>query len=198
MVEIKITIAEKSPLLLCRFSEEAADKATSGGHKVAQARSRGTPREQAEAYLYLSSGSNGKKQVPIIPQPNLLACIREGGRFFKSGRSKITTQKSSLIPACVDILEMEIPIIHDKPWDVDRRVVRIPTTGGCIWCYRPVFYDWKLKFTVDLDTELLSVKLFREIVDAAGKRIGLGAFRPDCKGPFGKFLVENWQEKNLA
>ena len=28
---------------------------------------------------------------------------------------------------------------------------------------------------------------------AAGKRVGLGDFRPACKGPFGKFVVVEWK-----
>jgi hypothetical protein len=43
---------------------------------------------------------------------------------------------------------------------------------------------------------MLGVKLFREVVDAAGKRIGLGDFRPDCKGPYGRFSVTRWQEQD--
>jgi hypothetical protein len=39
---------------------------------------------------------------------------------------------------------------------------------------------------------MLSLVLMRDIVDAAGKRIGLGDFRPACKGPFGKFVVVKW------
>jgi hypothetical protein len=74
------------------------------------------------------------------------------------------------------------------------RAVRIPSTGGRILCHRPCFHDWKLSFTLHVDTDMLSPNLLREIVDAAGKRIGLGDFRPDCKGPFGKFVVTNWQE----
>jgi hypothetical protein len=35
----------------------------------------------------------------------------------------------------------------------------------------------------------------REIVDAAGKRVGLGDFRPACKGPFGKFVVVQWKDE---
>jgi hypothetical protein len=39
----------------------------------------------------------------------------------------------------------------------------------------------------------------RKLVDDAGKRIGLGDFRPDRKGPFGKFVVSNWaKESNTA
>jgi len=31
-------------------------------------------------------------------------------------------------------------------------------------------------------------------VDAAGKRIGLGDFRPQTKGPFGKYVITDWKE----
>jgi len=30
-------------------------------------------------------------------------------------------------------------------------------------------------------------------VDSAGKRVGLGDFRPARKGPFGKFRVDEWK-----
>lgn len=55
-----------------------------------------------------------------------------------------------------------------------------------------------MTFTATIDTDLISEGLFRELVDAAGKRIGLGDFRPDCKGPFGKFVVTQWTRKDLA
>lgn len=45
---------------------------------------------------------------------------------------------------------------------------------------------------------MITAALFREIVDAAGKRIGLGDFRPACKGPFGKFTVTSWGADNSS
>jgi hypothetical protein len=86
------------------------------------------------------------------------------------------------------------PIEHKDPWEVDARAVRIPSTGGRILYYRPSFNDWRLSFTLSIDNDLISTKLVREIIDAAGKRIGLGDFRPANKGPFGKFVVVSWQE----
>lgn len=106
--------------------------------------------------------------------------------------------KSSLIPACVDIEGVCIPIISDKGWTVDTRPVRIPATGGRILAHRPCFFDWKLPFELELDTDVVTVPLLREIIDIAGKRIGLGDYRPDCKGPFGKFVVTKWQEKKVV
>lgn len=186
-MEIKITIEGITPLLVHAFTDAAQQAASDGNRSSAAAADRGSPQEQAEAHLY--KGINGDL---ILPQPNLFSCIIEGGKFFKAGKSKITTMRSSLIPACVAISEIEIPIQSKAGWTVDTRAVRIPATGGRIQRHRPCFHDWRLTFTAELDTKELSEKLFREIVDAAGSKIGLGDFRPACKGPYGRFKVVEW------
>lgn len=188
MKTIQVTIEGTTPLLCNRFTDAAQMSATNGNRLVAVGE-KGTPQEQATARLYI--GHDGK---PMIPQPNLFRCVIDAGQFFKAGKSKITTQKSSLIPACVEIEGLEIPIAHKDPWTVDTRAVRIPSTGGRILCHRPCFHDWRLSFSLNIDDEMIAAKLMREIVDAGGKRVGLGDFRPACKGPFGKFVVVEWKE----
>lgn len=189
MKRISAVIEGVTPLLCNRFTD-AAQMAATNGNRLASVGEKGTPMEQAQARLYLGHDGN-----PMIPQPNLFRCLIDGGQFFKAGKSKITTQKSSLIPACAEIEGLEIPLKHKEPWTVDTRAVRIPSTGGRILCHRPCFHDWRLSFALSIDTDMISAKLMREIVDAAGKRIGLGDFRPACKGPFGKFVVVKWSEE---
>lgn len=185
---ISCSIEGVTPLLCNRFTDASQ---LNPGHGSSLQGDRGTPREQAETKLYVSA--DGKL---IIPQPNIFRCLIDAGTYFKAGKTKVTTMRSSIIPACVDLAEIEYRIQHREPWTVDTRAVRIPSTGGRILCHRPCFHDWKLDFEIKLDTSLMSVKLMREIVDAAGKRIGLGDFRPACKGPFGKFVVVNWVVKS--
>lgn len=184
---IDITIEGTTPLLMNRFYDEAALIATEGGGASVTG-DRGTPREQAERKLYVHNGQIG------IPQPNVFRCLIDAGQYFKLGRSKVTTQRSSIIPACVDIEGVFLPLRHEAPWDVDTRPVVIPATRGRILTHRPMFEKWGLDLSVELDTTILGVKIFRELVDAAGKRVGLGDFRPDHKGPFGKFVVTSWEE----
>lgn len=186
-MEIRVTIEGTTPLLCNRFTDEAQQKATSGT-TTSLVGDRGTPREQAEKKLYLDDDGTF-----IIPQPNLFRCLIDAGKYFKAGKSKVTTQKSSIIPSCVEVAGIAIPIDTKDGWEVDTRPVRIPSTGGRILCHRPCFNDWSLTFDVTLDTDTMGMKLFRELVDAAGKKIGLGDFRPDCKGPFGKFVVRVWE-----
>ena len=39
--------------------------------------------------------------------------------------------------------------------------------------------------------------LVRDLVDNAGGKVGLGDFRPDRKGPFGKFKIIHWTATKL-
>jgi hypothetical protein len=188
-MKLSIRIEGVTPLICNRFTDAAAEASSAGVRGSGAAQDRGTPLEIAESKLY--KGLDGK---PMIPQPNLMRCIMEGGRFHKAGKTQLTTSKSSHMYACVDIAGAEIPLLHDQPWKVDTRAVRIPSTGGRILAHRPMFDDWALEFIVDLDTSIVGAKVFRMVVDDAGKRIGLGDFRPATKGPYGKFVVTKWQE----
>jgi hypothetical protein len=191
MINIKVTINGVSPLICNKFTDKAALAATTG----VSSNNRGellTPQETAEEKLYMH------KKKACIPQPNLLASIIEGGRFHKIKNRSVTTMQKSMIPSCFDIKGTMLPIKTKDGWEVDERPVRIPATGGRILAYRPKFNDWQLQFDATLDTDIISVNLMREILDDAGKRIGLGDYRPDRKGPFGKYKVNQWQVKKRS
>jgi hypothetical protein len=188
---IDVEIEGVTPLLMNKFTDKAAMAATEGAGARATGE-RGTPLEQATEVLY--TDEEGRC---VVPQPNIFRSIIDGGIFFKVGRSKITTQKSSLIPAALTIDLLVIPVIHKEPWTVDTRPVRIPATGGRILKHRPCFNDWKLKFPMTLDEGEISEKLMREIVDAAGRKIGVCDFRPQTKGAFGRYVVTSWKSKKV-
>lgn len=190
---ISITITGTTALICNRFTDAAAEAATNGTRGSSAAQDKGTPREIAEAKIY-----RGLDGAAIIPQPNLLRCLVEGGRFHKIGKSQVTTARSSMLFSCLDIEGSEVPIVSKEDWRVDTRAVRIPSTGGRILAHRPMFDDWSLSFTAVLDTAILGPKLLRQIIDDAGSRVGLGDFRPQCKGPFGRFKVARWEEEKAV
>ena len=187
-MRIQIVIEGITPLLCNRFTDEQARAATAGTRGSTQG-DRGSEREIAESKLY-----RDRDGTVCIPQPNLLACLVDGGSWHKIGKKQVTTKTSSLLYSCLDIPGVMIPIEHKAPWSVDIRPIVIPSTKGRILCYRPRFDDWRLTFEIELITEIVGVKLARAIVDDAGSKIGLGDFRPSRKGPFGRFAVVHWQE----
>jgi hypothetical protein len=193
MQRIQITIEGTTPLICNRFTDEAAEQATSGRRAVSVG-DRGTPREQAEKSLYHGIGGE-----LMIPSPNLFRCIIDAGKFHKQNKRQLTTQTSSQIPSCIDFGDqVEIKLIHNEPWEVDTRAVRVPPrTGGRILRHRPAFQDWALSFSLDLNTEAMHPKMLRDVIDDAGSKIGLGDFRPDCKGMYGKFKVTRWEAEEI-
>ncbi len=174
-MQITCTIKGLSPLIMNRFTEEA-EIAVSSGTRVSMRSKDASPREQAEAKCYKDDSGN-----LFIPGTNIFACIVQAGVFHKVGRSKLTTQKSSLVPAGIQITSLVCPL-KCKGWEVDSRSVVIPSTGGRIMAHRPRVDEWECTFTLDVDKEMFSEKSVRLIVDDAGKKIGLGDFRPSRKG----------------
>jgi hypothetical protein len=106
--------------------------------------------------------------------------------------------KTSLLPAGVAVEELACPL-HDQSgnrltaWEVDSRSVVIPSTGGRIMCHRPRVDAWRCSFTLDVDATVFTPNLVRTVLDDAGRKIGLGDYRPARKGPFGRFVVVQWE-----
>jgi hypothetical protein len=58
--------------------------------------------------------------------------------------------------------------------------------------HRPMFKEWELTFTLEMDDKILSAEQIYECLKFGGTSIGLGAFSPRCKGTFGKFKVKSF------
>ena len=159
---LEITIKGRTPLLCNRFGDEQQQGATTG-HRSSITTAKDNVRDEAAGRLYVT-----EEGTPFIPGTNILRCIIDAGKYHKIGRAKVTTQKSSLIPAAVAINTIVVPIQSEGGWKVDTRPVRIPATGGRILRHRPCFDDWSLTFVVELDTTIISEPIFRAIVDDAG------------------------------
>ena len=191
-MKINVTISGLTPIIMNRFTE-AAEVAVSGGTSVSFRGDKGTPRDQAAAKRYADQAGN-----LYIPGPNIFACIIAAGTFHKAGKSKLTTMKTSLIPAGLMVDDLVCNLIDADgqlltEWEVDSRSVVIPSTGGRIMCHRPRVDVWNANFTLEVDSDMFSPALVRAVVDDAGKKIGLGDFRPARKGPFGRFVVSHWE-----
>lgn len=183
---IAVEISGITPLLMNRF-HEAAQLQVDKGTSMTVNGDRGSPREQAEPKVYANATG-----APVIPGPNFFACLVEAGRFHKVGKRQVTTGKSSLVPAAVSVMEID-SVVMPSNWEVDSRPVVNPSTRGRRLCHRPRFDEWKTHFTLDVDTDMFDPKFIRQLVDDGGLRIGLGDYRPDRKGPFGRFKVTSWE-----
>jgi hypothetical protein len=188
---IKVQIEGLRPgLLLKRFPDGNLEETS-----MVQKGEKGTPREQAESGLY--KDENG---IIGIPSQMIFSSMMEAGRDLKIGKRQISTKTSSLIPAGLAIEEVFLTLKTPKPWEVDSRRV-VPAAGGgtvSVISYRPRFDEWSVEFTLSIDTEIFTKEIARQLIDMAGKRQGIGCYRPNRKGPFGRFVVIGWKEQKKS
>jgi len=198
-MQIKVTIQSRSAYLMHRFGEIAQESVQNSGTRAHRGQ-RGTPREQAEECVYRQ-----KDGSLFIPAGALYRAIIDAGKFHKNGRNKLTTGSSSLVPSALWLAEEDqiaIPLmLSDKPittYEVDGRGVFNAKVGARLMCFRPRIDKWEASFTLIVDEAFFAEAQVRDLVDDAGRKIGIGAFRVERKGPFGRFEVKTWKiEKGL-
>ncbi len=144
------------------------------------------PEEQAELALYRQPDG-----TVFFPGMNLQRSLVKAGAFSK-GKGRASLAK--MVAASV-FISPEALVMNPQKWEVDGRPVVIAATRGRVMRYRPRFDKWELKCEVEYDETLLTEAQLRRVVDDAGSKTGLGDFRPERNGSFGRFMVTNWKKQ---
>jgi hypothetical protein len=58
----------------------------------------------------------------------------------------------------------------------------------------PVISDWNGEITFTVLDDIITVEVLKEHLDVAGQFVGLGSFRPQNRGIYGRFIVEGLRE----
>ena len=116
--------------------------------------------------------------------------MEEAGSAFKAGK-KGTLRKA--VKSSVEVEDLFAVIKgKTKPDYILRSSVVNPNTRGRGFVYRPQFNSgWIISFKLCLSNEdALDKKQAKEVLEYAGQRIGIGAWRPK----YGKFEIIKFQE----
>ena len=127
----------------------------------------------------------------IIPTQNIRATIINGGKLSKLGMHL----KRGLL--CLDDfvpLEYGAKLTKDELWEGKYYDCRSVVIGKSrVMAYRPKFNPWSLTVNCIWDEKVIDeAQLIKSAVDA-GKYVGLGGFRPEKGGMFGRFKVESFK-----
>jgi len=173
VARIKVSIEGISALLMHRFPLEPIE-----------AIDKKSKEDQAEIGAYRTP--DGKLYVPSVAMQRALV----NAASYSKGKGRATLAK--IAAACI-MISPEYLILAPQKYTIDARAVVIKATGGRIVRYRPRFDKWKLSFNLEYDDTLLTNEQVRKIVDDCGQRVGILDFRPEKKGPFGRFMVTKWE-----
>lgn len=179
MKTYKVTIQGITPLLMHRPSALIGDISKERKQKET------TPKENAEASLYINDA--GKLYQPST---HMLGALVEAGKSQQVvGKMKATYSK--IIGYAVQIEPFEVEHKKQK-WEVFSCLAVI--NRGRVLIHRPILKEWELDFEVIFDEEQIPASILKEVFDRAGKFAGIGDWRPQKKGRFGKFQVIEFKE----
>jgi len=146
-----------------------------------------TPEQQAEYCSYRDS-QTGRLYLPAA---NLQRAIVSGAAYSK-GKGRASLQKSAAAAMFVGPERIDLGL---GTFDVDSRWVVNPATGGRIMRHRARLNNWQGTFQLQFDTSLVTENQARRIIDDTGSRVGVLDYRPEKKGPYGRFMVTHWEPK---
>jgi hypothetical protein len=131
--------------------------------------------------------------IACIPWVVIYMALCEAGKAFKSKGRKSFSEIMAATVSCKKPECQKIPI-QAGPYEVFEEFCRIPPrTGAMVMIGRPHFKEWAAEFTVMVDDEGYEANIVYDILKHAGKVIGLGAWRPMLKGPYGRFVVDKFE-----
>lgn len=189
---ISVMIQGTSPLLQHRFDECAEESSSTRKVHI----SKNDPRELAEKGCY-----RDPQGAMYMPAACIVRMLREAGSSHKQRGSRKSLKY--VLPAAVLLPEDTIPLLGEdgKPltdFEVDSRPVVIPSTKGRIMRHRPRFNFWASQFCLEIDQDVLDASTVQQLLVEGGQKLGIGDFRPEKGGPFGRFAVTQWKVAGAA
>ena len=179
-----------SPMLQHRPTEEGLGGDGNGTRRV-KLDTTITPREVAAKAVY-----QAKDGSFYFPSGAIARLLREAGSNHKQRGNRKSMKY--VIPGAVFQTAEAIPLLTElgqpiMDFDIDSRPVTIPSTKGVVMRHRARFERWAAQFTLEIDDATIPPEFILQLLTEGGRAIGIGDFRPERGGPFGRFQVTSWE-----
>lgn len=183
-VRVRMRIVGTSPLIQHAWDEKSKQmmRDKHAGKKSKNREVRDPQGEGERAAYYTEDGKYG------IPAMALKSAVI--GAAHKDIGVEKTLVRKALFLECKDrnsVLVMDC----DEP-EIREDCVRVGM-GSTDLRYRPYFYRWAVDVAWEVDQELLTVDDLVNLVNRAGFGVGIGEWRPEKGGDYGRFEVDTTQ-----
>ena len=190
----KVTIIGDSPLLMRRFSEKAKQQLLDIQTKKAK-----SVKEARDPWADMIDGLNWLTPMPEVKtEEEFNKAVANGAKFgfpavglkqsaisaaYRAGLSKNKVELQGLFHIPDEFIEIEgIPEMRED-------YVKIPKTGAADLAFRGEFKQWKSTFTINYIDGIYSLEQIINFINLGGFTVGIGEWRPEKGGSFGRFHV---------
>ncbi len=178
---IRFGVVGTSPLIQHAWSDKGLDMMRkTPGERRKTPKVRRDPEGEAEAAMYRTD--SGKYGIPIMAFKSALITAAH-----KDIGLEKTLVRKSLFFQCNDsngciALDTDEPVCRED-------IVRIGV-GQTDLRYRPEFRNWRFVVECEIDSDALTEEHVLNLVNRAGFGVGIGEWRPEKGGEFGRFQID--------
>lgn len=123
-----------------------------------------------------------------IPSEHFKQSFIKGGGFVKAKVGNANRSMKNIVAAMFFIRPEKIEFrMFDE---VDTRSAVNRNVKARIIVNRPKWNYWTCSFILSVDNDTITLKTIKDIIEAAGKYVGVGSYRPEHTGEYGRFTAE--------
>lgn len=194
MKTVSIEIQGITPLLQHRMTEDQLFGLLGAKTQKNKDLEEKTPRDIAESHAYKCQ-KTGKFYVPAEYITGAVATVAGDYKQKNSARRSLKAVARGVfrpVAGQIDLLgDDDKPV---KDFEVDVRKGTNHQKGAVAIC-RPRFDRWRLSFEATINDTIVSEQTIHQMLNDAGMRSGIGAFRVSKGGVFGSFRVTKFSLK---
>lgn len=191
---LSVPIIGTAPLIVHNFSEKSRRQmleAQQGKKKVKEVRD---PRTEYEAAFYRIANEDGTEAYGF-PVTAFKAATTGAARFYDKSITMTGLRQFMFMRGAITKADPQplVPIIGEPEMRED--VVRLggPSRSADLR-YRPMFPQWSCILTVTYVKSSIDRNSILSLIDAGGMGIGVGEWRPEKRGEFGTYQIDQTQE----
>jgi len=175
--KVVVTVVGTSPLLVNRFPETAIDAIEAA--QTGTARTKKAPRNPEKEFAntrYLDQ--HGRDCLPAVAfKESMVRAVS-----YIDGMPMTEARGAFFIDGDL------IPLRCSEPYCQRSRVVLNRKTTSI--AYRACYETWEADLSISYQENVITVEQIINILELAGFAVGVGAWRPSCKGQFGRFQIK--------
>lgn len=170
-----------SPLVQHQWAEKAL-RHMREKHAGKKTKTRDVRDAEAEADAATYKDENGTPGIPAIAFKSALITAAHKDLGIEK-----TLVRKAIFTGCADPQQV-LPIDYERK-EVKEDLVRVGA-GAADLRYRPYFYNWTCAMSLQFEPTLIQVRDLLTLIDRAGLTVGIGEWRPEKGGEYGRFIVD--------
>jgi hypothetical protein len=125
-----------------------------------------------------------------LPSEHIRVALINAGAFIKSKVGNARKSMKNIVAAMFTINPEQIDLPRFDT--IDKRSAVNKNVKARIVVKRPKWNTgWKVTFKIFVDDDTITKETVADLLDYAGRYVGIGSYRPQNNGPFGRFEVED-------